>query len=149
MQRVASSAGRCRTIGVVILSDLDLHLFNEGTHRRLWECLGAQPLPEGGVRFAVWAPNASAVYVLGDWNGWGEGLQLQPQASSGIWAVVCPTAEPGHRYKYSVADAAGYTMVKKNWFNGVNMPAIAIRDLDGTIRPVREFTYDDYRDSLS
>ena len=51
--------------------------------------------------------------------------------------------------RISIADAAGYTMVKKNWFNGVNMPAIAIRDLDGTIRPVREFTYDDYRDSLS
>ncbi len=51
--------------------------------------------------------------------------------------------------RISIGDAAGYTMVKKNWFNGVNMPAIAIRDLDGTIRPVREFTYDDYRDSLS
>lgn len=51
--------------------------------------------------------------------------------------------------RISISDAAGYTMVKKNWFNGVNMPAIAIRDLDGTIRPVREFTYDDYRDSLS
>ena len=51
--------------------------------------------------------------------------------------------------RISIADAAGYTMVKKNWFNGVNMPGIAIRDLDGTIRPVREFTYDDYRDSLS
>lgn len=51
--------------------------------------------------------------------------------------------------RISIADAAGYTMVKKNWFNGVNMPAIAIRDEDGTIRPVREFSYDDYRDSLS
>ncbi|TKW68572.1 MAG: carboxynorspermidine decarboxylase [Paracoccus denitrificans] len=51
--------------------------------------------------------------------------------------------------RISIADAAGYTMVKKNWFNGVNMPAIAIRDEDGTIRPVREFDYDDYRDSLS
>ncbi|MDO5606239.1 MAG: carboxynorspermidine decarboxylase [Paracoccus sp. (in: a-proteobacteria)] len=51
--------------------------------------------------------------------------------------------------RVSIADAAGYTMVKKNWFNGVNMPAIAIRDEDGTIRPVREFTYQDYRDSLS
>ena len=51
--------------------------------------------------------------------------------------------------RISISDAAGYTMVKKNWFNGVNMPAIAIRDLDGTIRPIREFTYDDYRDSLS
>ncbi|MDO5641950.1 MAG: carboxynorspermidine decarboxylase [Paracoccus sp. (in: a-proteobacteria)] len=51
--------------------------------------------------------------------------------------------------RISIADAAGYTMVKKNWFNGVNMPAIAIREADGTIRIAREFTYEDYRDSLS
>ncbi|PZO65286.1 MAG: carboxynorspermidine decarboxylase [Paracoccus denitrificans] len=51
--------------------------------------------------------------------------------------------------RISVQDAAGYTMVKKNWFNGVAMPAICIRELDGTITTVRTFTYDDYRDSLS
>lgn len=51
--------------------------------------------------------------------------------------------------RISVQDAAGYTMVKKNWFNGVNMPAIAIRGLDGTIRLVRQFSYDDYAASLS
>lgn len=49
----------------------------------------------------------------------------------------------------SIQDAAGYTMVKKNWFNGVNMPAIAIKELDGTIRLQREFGYKDYKDSLS
>ena len=51
--------------------------------------------------------------------------------------------------RISVQDAAGYTMVKKNWFNGVNMPSIAIRDLDGSIRLVREFGYEDYASSLS
>jgi len=51
--------------------------------------------------------------------------------------------------RISVADAAGYTMVKKNWFNGVQMPAIAIRELDGSIRLVREFTFTDYEQSLS
>ena len=51
--------------------------------------------------------------------------------------------------RISVQDAAGYTMVKKNWFNGVKMPAIAIRELDGSIRTVREFSYADYEDSLS
>lgn len=55
--------------------------------------------------------------------------------------------EPGSRI--SIQDAAGYTMVKKNWFNGVRMPAIAIRDLNGEIRLVREFSYQDYVDSLS
>ncbi len=51
--------------------------------------------------------------------------------------------------RISVQDAAGYTMVKKNWFNGVNMPSIAIRELDGSIRLVREFGYEDYASSLS
>ncbi|MBC9246549.1 carboxynorspermidine decarboxylase [Paracoccus sp. 11-3] len=51
--------------------------------------------------------------------------------------------------RISIADAAGYTMVKKNWFNGVAMPSIAIREEDGTIRLVREFPYDDYKRSLS
>jgi len=96
----------------VVLSDLDLHLFNEGTHRRLWEFLGAHCLPDGGVRFAVWAPNASEVFVHGDWNGWGDGVRLQPQGSSGIWAAECPEAVPGHRYKYSVADQAGRHVMK-------------------------------------
>ena len=51
--------------------------------------------------------------------------------------------------RISFQDAAGYTMVKKNWFNGVKMPAIAIKDLDGNVRTVREFTYADYKQSLS
>jgi carboxynorspermidine decarboxylase len=51
--------------------------------------------------------------------------------------------------RISVQDAAGYTMVKKNWFNGVHMPAIALRELDGTVRTVREFGYADYEASLS
>ncbi|QFT30612.1 Carboxynorspermidine/carboxyspermidine decarboxylase [Labrenzia sp. THAF82] len=55
--------------------------------------------------------------------------------------------KPGDRV--SIQDAAGYTMVKKNWFNGVKMPAIAMKELDGTIVPVREFNYQDYEQSLS
>ncbi len=51
--------------------------------------------------------------------------------------------------RISVQDAAGYTMVKKNWFNGVQMPSIAIRELDGSIRTVREFDYADFEHSLS
>lgn len=51
--------------------------------------------------------------------------------------------------RLSFIDAAGYTMVKKNWFNGVQMPAIAVRELDGSVNLVREFTFDDFVDSLS
>ncbi|MEI8237907.1 MAG: 1,4-alpha-glucan branching protein GlgB [Actinomycetota bacterium] len=96
----------------VMLSDLDLFLFGEGTHRRLWSFLGAHVMAEGGVRFAVWAPNASAVYAVGDWNGWGEGVQLQAQGSSGIWACLAADAAAGHRYKFAVVDRAGVTVLK-------------------------------------
>jgi len=51
--------------------------------------------------------------------------------------------------RISIGDAAGYTMVKKNWFNGVNMPSIAVREVDGTVRLVRRFSFDDYVNSLS
>ncbi|MGA0397952.1 MAG: hypothetical protein ACO3O3_12385, partial [Ilumatobacteraceae bacterium] len=50
------------------LGEVDVHLFNEGTHRRLWELLGPQHTATG-IRFAVWAPNAQRVEVLGDWDG--------------------------------------------------------------------------------
>ena len=66
--------------------ELDLHFFGEGTHRRLWQWLGAQPLADGGVRFAVWAPNAKSVRVVGDWNDWVDGDVLLPQGKSGVWA---------------------------------------------------------------
>lgn len=51
--------------------------------------------------------------------------------------------------RVSIGDAAGYTMVKKNWFNGVAMPAIALKRADGTVEVLRRFGYDDYRGSLS
>src|SRR5947208_2620600 len=56
-----------------LLSDWDYHLFNEGSHTRLWEKLGSHVVTRGGVHgttFAVWAPNAASVSVMGDWNGW-------------------------------------------------------------------------------
>ena len=51
--------------------------------------------------------------------------------------------------RITIEDAAGYTMVKKNWFNGVAMPAIVVRELDGSTRVIRSFTYDDFASSLS
>ena len=55
--------------------------------------------------------------------------------------------KPGSEVR--IADVAGYTMVKKNWFNGLKMPAIAVRQLDGSVELVREFGFDDYLSSLS
>jgi 1,4-alpha-glucan branching enzyme len=88
------------------LTDLDLHLFNEGSHLRLWEKLGAHPAHESGpgVRFAVWAPNADWVSVIGDFNDWKPDAHLlRPRATSGIWEGFVPGVPLGARYKYHVA----------------------------------------------
>ena len=102
------------------IGDLDLHLFGEGTHRRLWELLGPQPLhidvhgSASAVRFAVWAPNASAMSVVGDWNDWSpEPLSMiDADGPTGIWTAVAPAARSGHRYKFEIATAAGKTIRK-------------------------------------
>ena len=94
------------------LGEVDLHLAGEGRHERLYERLGAHCV-DGGVRFAVWAPNARAVSVVGDWNFWSEGADpLRPIASSGIWEGVAANASEGQRYKLAVAGADGITRLK-------------------------------------
>ncbi len=85
----------------------DLHLFNEGTHYRLGEKLGAHPVSIGrrtGTQFAVWAPNAKAVSVIGDWNGWSHGADpLSSTGGSGIWEGFVPDVGHGAAYKYAIA----------------------------------------------
>jgi 1,4-alpha-glucan branching enzyme len=91
------------------LGELDLYLFNEGRHRRLWEVLGAHARThEGhaGTAFAVWAPNAKAVRVVGDWNFWDGRLHpMRVMGSSGVWELFVPGVEPGARYKYEIVTA--------------------------------------------
>jgi len=91
-----------------LIGDVDLYLFGEGRHERLWEMLGAHPRP-GGCRFAVWAPNAREVRVVGDFTGWGpyDGIVLEPLGSSGIRAGFVPDVGPGQRYKYRIHGADG------------------------------------------
>jgi 1,4-alpha-glucan branching enzyme len=93
----------------LLLGELDLHLFNEGTHRRLWEVLGARVLPDGaGVRFSVWAPDAQGVSVVGDFNNWEVGAdELSPQASSGVWAGDIAAGRAGDCYKLAVRERSG------------------------------------------
>ncbi len=94
------------------LGELDLHLVGEGRHERLYERLGAHPVG-GGVRFAVWAPNARAVSVAGDWNYWSEGADpLAPVGSSGVWEAVVPGASEGSRYKLAVVGVDGITRLR-------------------------------------
>jgi 1,4-alpha-glucan branching enzyme len=85
----------------------DLHYFNEGRHFRLYEKLGAH-IVDGGVHFAVWAPNAEKVSVIGDFNGWDKNANpLRPVSGSGIWAGIAPRAKKGHIYKYSIVSRHG------------------------------------------
>jgi 1,4-alpha-glucan branching enzyme len=91
---------------ISLLSDDDLFLFNEGSHYRLYEKLGAHPLMVDGVEgtyFAVWAPNAKQVSVIGEFNGWDKSSHpLCPKGQSGIWEGFIPGVAKGTTYKYYV-----------------------------------------------
>jgi 1,4-alpha-glucan branching enzyme len=88
------------------LSSQDLFLFNEGTHYRLYRSLGAHPVTWNGVQgtyFAVWAPSARQVWVMGDFNDWNKtGQPLAPREQSGIWEGFVPGVGPGTQYKYHI-----------------------------------------------
>ncbi|TAM41255.1 MAG: 1,4-alpha-glucan branching protein GlgB, partial [Burkholderiaceae bacterium] len=91
-----------------MMSDHDIHFFREGTHTRLYDKLGCQ-LNEEGASFGVWAPNADAVSVIGDWNGWDPCAQPLEQRSdgSGIWQGHVAAVVRGHAYKYRVVSSGG------------------------------------------
>ncbi|UGT69735.1 1,4-alpha-glucan branching protein GlgB [Nocardia gipuzkoensis] len=97
------------------LGPLDLHLIGEGRHERLWDVLGAHPRryttldgDVSGTSFAVWAPNARGVTVIGDFDGWsGHTAPMRALGSSGIWEVFVPDVGPGAKYKYRVHGADG------------------------------------------
>jgi 1,4-alpha-glucan branching enzyme len=84
------------------LSDFDTYLFRQGTHQRLYERLGAHA-NAGGTRFAVWAPNARSVAVVGDFNNWGLGdTALVAENHNGVWSVSAPVPAGVHRYAFLV-----------------------------------------------
>jgi 1,4-alpha-glucan branching enzyme len=89
-----------------LLSDHDLYLFNEGSHIRLYDRLGSHTRIQNGVagtNFAVWAPDAERVYVMGSFNGWDKTSHpMMPVASSGVWEVFVPEVKKGDSYKYHV-----------------------------------------------
>src|SRR5215207_6574620 len=95
------------------LTEQDIYLFKEGTHASLYRKLGCQLMAEGeggGATFAVWAPNARDVCVIGDWNGWRRGLDALKARwdGSGIWEVRVPNVKKGQAYKYSITNAHGH-----------------------------------------
>lgn len=93
--------------GVSLFSEEDIYLFREGNHTHLFHKLGAQVRKEGnpgGVHFAVWAPNAERVSVVGDFNGWMPDLHplRSREDGSGIWEGLIPGLAEGERYKYHI-----------------------------------------------
>ncbi len=98
------------------LGDTDLHLAGEGTHRRLYDKLGAHLCSLDGVKgvsFAVWAPSAKRVSVVGEFNAWdGRLFPMRAMGASGIWEIFIPGLGPGTLYKYEIKTAEGQLRLK-------------------------------------
>jgi 1,4-alpha-glucan branching enzyme len=99
-----------------VLSDFDLHLFAEGTHYRAWDKFGSHRVTVGGitgVHFAVWAPNAQRVSVIGDFNRWdGRVNVMRRLVPSGVWEVFIPDLPDGTCSKYEIRTPEGYLLQK-------------------------------------
>jgi 1,4-alpha-glucan branching enzyme len=97
----------------ISLTGHDLYLFREGTHARLYEKLGAHPV-EGATEFAVWAPNAASVSVIGDFNSWDPKRDpMRPTGDAGIWQARVAEARQGSVYKFHIVSRhAGYRVDK-------------------------------------
>jgi 1,4-alpha-glucan branching enzyme len=99
-----------------VLTDQDIYLFREGTHGRLFDQFGARLAADGsGAHFAVWAPNAAEVSVIGDWNGWNAAAdRLAPRLDqSGIWEGTVAGVQRGQAYKYRIVSRVGGYSVEK------------------------------------
>jgi 1,4-alpha-glucan branching enzyme len=99
-----------------VLTDYDLHLFGEGTFLRAFEKLGAHRLTAGGmvgIHFAVWAPNAAQVNLIGDFNGWdGRVHPMRNLGPSGVWEIFIPDLADGQKYKYEIRTRNGALLKK-------------------------------------
>ena len=106
------------------LGEVDLHLVGEGRHEQLWEVLGSHVRayetllgPVSGTSFAVWAPNAQGVRVVGDFNYWdGVGHPMRAMGGSGVWELFVPNVGDGTRYKYQVLGRDGVWRQKADPF---------------------------------
>ena len=100
-----------------LLGDLDLHLISQGTHYQLSSALGANPVTVDGiqgVRFAVWAPNARRVSVVGDFNSWdGRRHPMRLRREAGVWEIFIPDLTVGDRYKFEILDGQGNLLAQK------------------------------------
>jgi 1,4-alpha-glucan branching enzyme len=109
------------------VGELDLHLFGKGDHRRLWEVLGAHPRTIEGVEgtsFAVWAPNARRVSVVGDFNNWdGRVYPMRSLGASGVFELFVPGVHVGSCYKYEIKTGEGHLRLKTDpYAQAMEMP---------------------------
>ncbi|MCX5895249.1 MAG: 1,4-alpha-glucan branching protein GlgB [Proteobacteria bacterium] len=99
-----------------VLSDYDIHLFSEGNNHKIYDKLGAHKMTVSGVAgvlFAVWAPNALRVSVIGDFNGWdGRRHPMRMRGSSGVWELFIPGLSDGELYKYEIKTQEGSLLIK-------------------------------------
>ena len=99
-----------------VFGEVDLHLFGEGRHMRLWDKMGAHKRDVdgvSGVSFAVWAPNATGVSVVGSFNGWkGESHQMRKLGGSGVFELFVPGLEAGALYKFEIRGPRGVVRIK-------------------------------------
>lgn len=121
-----------------VLGEMDLHLLAEGTHRRLWQALGAHPMTHEGVagtHFAVWAPNARRVSVIGNFNAWDGRRHPMRRVGQGVWEIFLPGPGDGALYKYEILDQSGAVTQKADpvGFGSQHPPekASIVRDIAG------------------
>ena len=100
-----------------VMGDLDEHLIGEGAHRQLWRVLGAHVMNHDGVdgtHFAVWAPNASRVSVIGNFNSWdGRRTPMRKRGQTGVWEVFLPGIGEGETYKFELLGPNGSLLPQK------------------------------------
>jgi len=122
-----------------MLTDFDQYLVGEGTHKELWRVLGAHVTKHqrvDGVHFAVWAPNAQRVSVIGDFNNWDARRHpMRPAGQTGVWEVFLPSIGEGAHYKYQITAANGQVSQKADpvAFGSQHPPekASVVRDISG------------------
>lgn len=98
-----------------VLGETDIYLIGEGTHRRLWTALGAHPMVHQGtkgVHFAVWAPTARRVSVIGDFNAWDGRRAIMRRRGAGVHEIFLPGVQPGEAYKFEILPAHGAPFAK-------------------------------------
>ena len=135
------------------LGEVDLHLIGEGTHERLYDVLGAHPRThEGatGVSFAVWAPNARSVRIVGDFDRWdGRLLPMRSMGNSGVWELFIPGIGSGELYKFEILGADGKLRLKADPFAFAMQvrPETASRVWDSSVYPWTDTEWMQQRDA--